>query len=123
MQAHIGTQGDQAKDEAFKSGAWDPTFQVAVRDFQQIQGGMTIDGWIGPQTRSFLKAAVDAKNARELPNAPPQPIAPTPPPGVSPNPTPGPTPAAALGGMSTTMLALLGVGAVGAAYAVYKYIL
>jgi len=44
-------------------GAWDPTFQSAVTSFQSANG-LGADGWIGPGTRTKLKALVDAKNAR-----------------------------------------------------------
>jgi len=60
--AHVGTSGSVAADQAASTGAWDPDFQTAVRDFQQATG-LSVDGWIGNQTRAKLLALVNAKNA------------------------------------------------------------
>jgi hypothetical protein len=83
--------GSVAQDQAQQLGAFNPTFRQAVTDFQQTNGGLTVDGFIGPATRTALAAAVAAKNAQSVPTAPPF----TPPvvpgvPGVPPNlPVPG----------------------------------
>lgn len=83
--------GTQAGDMAASAGAWDPNFQAGVKAFQGANGD-TVDGWIGPQTRTSLAAAVTAANLKASPIAPPQPISPTPPapdvppPGVLPSP-------------------------------------
>ena len=82
-------QGGQA-DLAAGVGAFNPIFKTAVTDFQSSQGGLTVDGFIGPNTRRALGLAVAAKNA-STPVAPPfvPPIVP-PAPGVPPVlPTPG----------------------------------
>lgn len=69
--AHVGTTGSQKGDMSKQAGAWDPTFQAAVRDFQGATSGLTVDGWIGQGTRTALAAAVAAKNLKESPIAPP----------------------------------------------------
>ncbi|NBU16711.1 MAG: peptidoglycan-binding protein, partial [Actinobacteria bacterium] len=81
-----GTPGggiSQQADMNSGTGAWDPTFRAAVTAFQQ-KNGLTVDGWIGPQTRKMIKQRVDEKNA-STPNlpAPPTPPAPIPPPSPS----------------------------------------
>lgn len=57
----------QQSDLQSKSGAWNPTFQAAVKAFQASpfgkSKGLTADGWIGPNTRTALLAAVETKNA------------------------------------------------------------
>lgn len=84
FKSHIGTEGSQKDDMADGAGAWDPTFQTAVKDFQASASGLTVDGWIGPKTRTALAAAVAVKNASAQPLIPPGPY--TPP--ASPLPTP-----------------------------------
>lgn len=81
------SRGSQQQDMATNSGAWDPGFRAAVSRFQAAKG-LTVDSWIGPQTRRTLKAAVDAKNAT-APNDPPPPPPPVP---VVPNPGQVPVP-------------------------------
>lgn len=81
------SRGSQQQDMATNSGAWDPGFRAAVSRFQAAKG-LTVDSWIGPQTRRTLKLAVDAKNAT-APNDPPPPPPPvpvTPVPGLVPVP-------------------------------------
>lgn len=53
----------QAADSAAGAGAWNPTFQAVVKAFQG-DNGLTVDGWIGPQTRQKLGDLVGAKNAQ-----------------------------------------------------------
>jgi len=60
--SHVGTSGSVSADQANSTGAWDPDFQTAVRDFQAATG-LSVDGWIGNQTRAKLLAMVNAKNA------------------------------------------------------------
>lgn len=85
------TSGNVAQDQALETGAFNKVFRQAVTDFQQTAGGLTVDGFIGPKTRTALGLAVAAKNAQGVPTAPPF----TPPvvpgvPGVPPNlPVPG----------------------------------
>jgi len=62
------TTGSRAGDIASGAGAWDPTFQNAVRSFQGANGVVPVDGWIGPITRTALAAAVQAKNLGDAPN-------------------------------------------------------
>jgi hypothetical protein len=83
-------RGGQA-DLAAGVGAFSPLFKQAVTDFQQTSGGLTVDGFIGANTRAALGAAVAAKNAQTAPVAPPFPVPGLPPvPGVPPViPTPG----------------------------------
>lgn len=67
-----GTPGGgngQAADSASGSGAWNPQFQAAVRAFQ-ASANLTQDGWIGPQTRSAILAAVSLKNNSQPAPAP-----------------------------------------------------
>jgi hypothetical protein len=102
---HTGTLGSQQADMANDAGAWDPAFQEAVAMFQ-ASVGLPADGWIGPNTRRALAAAVLKKNA-EGPMPSPLPIPPPPPPPLpnilpvppspipvppSPGPLPGPVP-------------------------------
>jgi len=47
-----------------KGGAWNTQFQAAVRAFQQANPGLTVDGWIGPNTRKVILARVTEKNAQ-----------------------------------------------------------
>lgn len=110
---HVGTTGSQAGDMAQAAGAWDPAFQAAVRAFQST-AGTTADGWIGPNTRQKLQAAVQAKNAGQSPIAPPFVIPPVSPP-ISPNVIPPsspskPTPAPVKAGFNWPLV--LGAAAV-----------
>lgn len=56
----------QAEDMRTKTGAWNVTFQQAVKAFQASPfgktQGLTVDGWVGPNTRKALGAAVASKN-------------------------------------------------------------
>ena len=122
--------GSEAGDMAANAGAWDPTFQQGVKDFQDVNND-TVDGWIGPPTRTSLAAAVIARNLQSSPLVPPQPVTPTPPapgvppPGVLPSPfnpqpytPPAPAPGAQAaatpwlmyGGIAAAALAVVGVG-------------
>ncbi len=92
-----GSQRGDMNDEA---GAWDPNFRAAIASFQDSRG-LTVDSWVGPQTRTALLAAVTAANAKGLgggfvppipPPAVPLPVVPgnvpvkpgaTPPPGTT----------------------------------------
>lgn len=65
----------QQADMSTGTGAWEPNFRAAVTAFQQANG-LTVDGWIGPQTRKTIKLRVDQKNA-STPNVP-EPPKPTP---------------------------------------------
>lgn len=87
-----GGGSGQSSDMSRAEGAWDTTFQTAVRKFQ-ANAGLTADGWIGPKTRASLKLAVDRQNA--IPSSPGALPAPMPPPGVLPGflPAPAPQPA------------------------------
>jgi hypothetical protein len=76
--------GSQKDDMSASAGAWAPGFRTAVKDFQSAKG-LTPDGWIGPNTRARIAAAVTVKNASESPIAPP--FIP-PPPGVIDPPAP-----------------------------------
>ncbi len=49
-------------DEAAAQGSWNPAMQTAVSDFQ-TDAQLTVDGWLGPNTRGALGNAVAAKNA------------------------------------------------------------
>jgi len=117
-----GGGNGQAADIQAGEGAWDDTFQQAVRNFQADARGAagTVDGWIGVNTRKALFAAVQARNAsnpsaplpapsRTLPN-----VAPAPSPSPSPAPKPGglaPAPAASIGGgMTTNQKVMIGAG-------------
>jgi len=65
--------GSKGGDQAQVAGAWDPSFRSAVTRFQASKG-LTVDSWIGPQTRTALAAAVVFRNLNpgRLP-APPSP--------------------------------------------------
>lgn len=76
LQQHVGTSGSAADDMNNATGAWDPTFQTAVTDFQSTTPGLTVDGWIGPKTRTAILAAVTAKNAQPSPIVPVGPYTP-----------------------------------------------
>jgi hypothetical protein len=52
----------QSSDMSRAEGAWDSTFQDAVRRFQTAKG-LKADGWIGPATRTALGATIVAFNA------------------------------------------------------------
>ncbi len=113
------TSGDVGTDQAQGRGAFNPQFQVAVRDFQ-TETGITVDGFIGPQTRQRLALAVAAHNA-QTPIAPPftppiVPPIPGVPPGLPPVTPPGvvppgvqPQPPAQAEGLSAA--AKVGIGA------------
>lgn len=76
--------GSQQGDMSASAGAWDPVFRQGVTDFQDSVS-ITTDGWIGPQTRTALAAAVAVHNAQATPNQPPfVPPAVIPVPGVPP---------------------------------------
>jgi peptidoglycan hydrolase-like protein with peptidoglycan-binding domain len=104
-------QGGQ-KDLAAGVGAFDLRFRVAVTDFQD-SAGLVADGFIGPNTRRALKAAVDAKNARE----PASPVAP----GVTPG-GGGASPVAATTSSNALLYGGLAVGLVALGYAAWKFI-
>lgn len=112
LEAHVGTTGSQAGDMGQNAGAWDPAFRQAVSDFQAVTSGLTVDGWIGPNTRRKLGEAVAKKNATESPIAPPfvpgviDPVSPVPP-AVKPQPKQDD------GGGFPWLLAALGVAVVG----------
>lgn len=86
LSEHVGTLGSAAKDMGAGQGAWNPEFQRAVRVFQGRTGGrLTVDGWIGPKTRTVMIEAVTQENARRIagrlpaaPAAPPIPGLPAP---------------------------------------------
>jgi hypothetical protein len=129
--------GTQAGDMAQQAGAWDGDFRSAVVTFQS-SAGITSDGWIGPQTRMALGAAVGLKNASASPVAPPQvlppvpvvpttpiiPISPVPPsPGAPPGVLVQPSQPAAAGGFLSNLttgekigLAVGGVALLGVAW-------
>lgn len=110
------SEGSQGADMGDEAGAWDTNFRSAITRFQASKG-LTVDSWVGPQTRTALAAAVAAKNAGT-------PIPPPPPPGVLPpipvNPgtvpalpavLPGVTPApSSASGDSTTTFVAVGAG-------------
>jgi hypothetical protein len=83
-----GGGNGQREDMDRAEGAWDTTFKAAVTSFQG-NAGLKADGWIGPATRTALKAAVDRQN--QIPSAPGALPAPMPPPGVLPNFAPVPS--------------------------------
>jgi len=56
------SNGNQSEDIQNQSGAWDPAFRAAVTRAQAALR-LTVDSWIGPQTRTALAAAVATKNA------------------------------------------------------------
>lgn len=109
----------QAHDMANAEGAWDDTFQEAVKHFQGINGGLTVDGWIGPATRAALgKAVALANSLPRSPNALPTPK-PPPAPGLAP---PVPSPPSAPGVASadhTKRNLIIGGGVVAALVAGY----
>lgn len=103
LSEHVGTLGSAAKDMGAGQGAWNPDFQRAIRVFQGRTGGrLTVDGWVGPKTRTVMVEAVTLENARRaagklpaVPVAPPAiPTPALPPPGVIPTPVSPPAPAA-----------------------------
>lgn len=101
------------RDQAAGVGAFHPIFRQSVTDFQQIHGGLTVDGFIGPNTRRAIKQDVDAKNQRE-PAAPA-----SPPPGGG----GGLTPVISSAGSSSTLLVAGIAAAVAAAgYAAWKFL-
>lgn len=93
------SQGSQAADMNNESGAWDPFFKGGVTRFQAAKG-LTVDGWIGPNTRTAIALAVTQANAAGLGGGPVPPLPPaiipvipgavpqkpnaTPPPGIIP---------------------------------------
>lgn len=126
------TSGSVPTDMAQGLGAFGAVFRQGVTQFQQTNG-ITVDGFIGPQTRSILATQVATHNALVVPVTPPNILPPVPPapnlpvpvpvnpipPGVLPTPPgPGPAPAPQSQGMSPMMigglvvggLALLGLG-------------
>lgn len=132
LSQHVGTLGSAAKDMGAGQGAWNPDFQRALRVFQGRTGGrLTIDGWIGPKSRTVMVEAVTQENARRAAGRLPVPVPPAipapqlPPPGVLPTPV-SPSPAAPGGlapvaakdeddtlvyvGVGVAVLALLGLG-------------
>lgn len=60
----------QASDMKQKAGAWNPTFQAALRSFQSSafgkSKGLVADGWIGPSSRQALFEAVELKNKEQI---------------------------------------------------------
>lgn len=73
----------QSNDMNKGVGAWDPVFRAAVSKFQS-DNGLTVDGWIGPATRTKIKERVDQKNAKGGIPSPPVPLnVPIPPPSPS----------------------------------------
>lgn len=116
-----GGGNGQKEDIARGEGAWDDTFQQAVRNFQADAKGAAgpVDGWIGVKTRAALFAAVQARNAampagplpapaRTLPNVPPGVTPPAPAAPSAPKPS---APAASIGGGMTTQQKVI-IGAV-----------
>lgn len=103
--------GTQAGDMNNPSGAWDPAFRGAVTRFQ-VAAKLTNDGWIGPQTRTALAAAVLAKNAGQPIPKPPGGSVPIAPGAVPAKPAeiPGVHPASASTGLDTTTMVGIGVG-------------
>lgn len=103
LAAHVGTTGSAGGDMAARAGAWNPLFQSALKQYQDIMD-LTPDGWIGPVSRRSMLGQVLQKNALlgidnlPIPPIPPGPIpippGPFPPPGpnVLPGPAPGPIP-------------------------------
>jgi LPXTG-motif cell wall-anchored protein len=109
--------GNQADDIDQTAGAWDADFRAAVTRFQAAKG-LTVDSWIGPQTRTALAVAVAARNAQGVPSFPvpslPPAIIPVNPGGVPAKPAvlPGITPGVPAGKKDeTTTYVALGVGA------------
>lgn len=108
--------GSQAGDMANEAGAWDPNFRSAITRFQ-VAKGLTNDGWVGPQTRTALAAAVAFANANPgvLPAPPPPGVVPPVPinPGAvpaKPAVIPGVTPVNTKSGDDTMMYVGLGLG-------------
>lgn len=81
------SQGSQAADMANDAGAWDPTFRGCIAHLQS-DAGITVDTWVGPQTRTAIAAKVLLANAN--PSVPP---APATPPGTVVPANPGSVPA------------------------------
>lgn len=108
--SHVISTGSQQGDMANEAGAWDPDFRTAVGRFQSAFG-LTVDGWIGPNTRRKLAEVVAAKSAADPLPAPPVPV-PTPIVPPSPSPTPTPTPGPVAKKDNTMLYAGLGVGGV-----------
>ena len=52
-------------DRNSNTGSWDPSLQSAVTAFQQSHG-LTVDGYLGPQTLTAIKADVDQMNASNM---------------------------------------------------------
>ncbi len=108
----LTSTGTQSGDMNAEAGAWDPDFRAAVAKFQTARG-LTVDSWIGPQTRTGLGVAVAIKNAN--PATPPAPlpaVIPVVPGGVPAKPAvlPGVQPASASAADDTLMYVGIGVG-------------
>ena len=103
--------GSQSQDMSNETGAWDPAFRAAITRFQ-ASAGLTVDSWVGPNTRTALAKAVALKNAgTPIPVAPGViPVNPGGVPGGS-VPVPGATPVSdRTGGDDTLTYVLIGGG-------------
>lgn len=102
--------GTQAGDIGSDAGAWDPSFRGAIAHLQ-TDAGITVDTWVGPQTRTAIAAKVLLANANPgtTPSTPPAGVVPANPGSVPANPAviPGVTPTS---GTSTQTYVLAGAG-------------
>ena len=57
-----GGSGNMGTDSSTGQGSWNPQLQNAVK-MAQTDAGLTVDGWLGPQTITALGQAVASKNA------------------------------------------------------------
>jgi peptidoglycan hydrolase-like protein with peptidoglycan-binding domain len=110
------SMGSQSADMNNEAGAWDPLFRGGITRFQAAMG-LTVDSWVGPQTRTALAANVARKNANPgaLPPPPVNPSQPIPvtPGGVPAQPAaiPGVTPASTGGAAGLSTVEMVGIGA------------
>lgn len=111
------SMGSQSADMNNEAGGWDPLFRGGITRAQSAMG-VTVDSWVGPQTRGGLASLVARKNANPGALPPPPPVNPSFPIPVTPGGVPakpaaipGVTPASSGGAGGLSTVEMVGIGA------------